>query len=127
MNRDTQRAKAEAFRAMHDRSRILVLPNAWDAMSARVALEETRKCSVQVALRAGLQHLNLETKGRPRRLHIADIRLVTRVIWIDQDTDRGRFWNEVMQNPDLLLQELRREERDAGEVPAGTIQATDKP
>jgi len=36
MNRDTQRAKAEAFRAMHDRSRILVLPNAWDAMSARV-------------------------------------------------------------------------------------------
>jgi 2-methylisocitrate lyase-like PEP mutase family enzyme len=36
MNRDTQRTKAEAFRAMHDRSRILVLPNAWDAMSARV-------------------------------------------------------------------------------------------
>ena len=36
MNRDTQKAKAEAFRAMHDRSRILVLPNAWDAMSARV-------------------------------------------------------------------------------------------
>lgn len=36
MNRDNQRAKAEAFRAMHDRSRILVLPNAWDAMSARV-------------------------------------------------------------------------------------------
>ena len=36
MNRDTQQAKAEAFRTMHDRSRILVLPNAWDAMSARV-------------------------------------------------------------------------------------------
>src|SRR5215470_9915104 len=35
MNRDTQRAKAEAFRAMHDRSRLLILPNAWDAMSAR--------------------------------------------------------------------------------------------
>src|SRR5215472_9732428 len=35
MNRDTQRAKAEAFRALHDRSRVLVLPNAWDAMSAR--------------------------------------------------------------------------------------------
>lgn len=36
MNREIQRAKAEALRAMHDRSRILVLPNAWDAMSARV-------------------------------------------------------------------------------------------
>jgi 2-methylisocitrate lyase-like PEP mutase family enzyme len=31
-----QRAKAEAFRRMHDRSRILVLPNAWDAASARI-------------------------------------------------------------------------------------------
>src|SRR5580692_11490073 len=39
MNRDTQRTKAEAFRAMHNRSRILVLPNAWDAMSARVIEE----------------------------------------------------------------------------------------
>lgn len=36
MDTKTQRAKAEAFRAMHDRSRILVLPNAWDAMSARI-------------------------------------------------------------------------------------------
>jgi 2-methylisocitrate lyase-like PEP mutase family enzyme len=36
MNRETRCAKAEAFRAMHDRKRILVLPNAWDAFSARV-------------------------------------------------------------------------------------------
>src|SRR5260370_27752404 len=39
MNHDIQCAKAEAFRAMHDRSRILVLPNAWDPMSARVIEE----------------------------------------------------------------------------------------
>src|SRR5215469_8644762 len=31
-----QIAKAEAFRRMHDRSRILVLPNAWDGASARI-------------------------------------------------------------------------------------------
>ncbi|MDE3113389.1 MAG: isocitrate lyase/phosphoenolpyruvate mutase family protein [Chloroflexota bacterium] len=31
-----QRAKAEAFRALHAGPRILVLPNAWDAASARV-------------------------------------------------------------------------------------------
>jgi 2-methylisocitrate lyase-like PEP mutase family enzyme len=30
------RAKAEAFAAMHQTSRILVLPNAWDAASARI-------------------------------------------------------------------------------------------
>jgi 2-methylisocitrate lyase-like PEP mutase family enzyme len=32
----TQRQKAEAFRKLHDRSKILVLPNAWDAASARI-------------------------------------------------------------------------------------------
>lgn len=36
MDLDALCNKAEAFRRMHDRSRILVLPNAWDAMSARI-------------------------------------------------------------------------------------------
>ena len=31
-----RREKAEAFRRMHDRRWILVLPNAWDALSARI-------------------------------------------------------------------------------------------
>ena len=35
MDLNTQRQKADAFRRMHDRSRILVLVNVWDAMSAR--------------------------------------------------------------------------------------------
>jgi hypothetical protein len=39
MDLNKQRKKAEAFRRMHDRSRILVLVNVWDAMSAR-AIEE---------------------------------------------------------------------------------------
>lgn len=36
MDITTQRQKAEAFRRMHDRSRILVLPNAWDVASAKI-------------------------------------------------------------------------------------------
>jgi 2-methylisocitrate lyase-like PEP mutase family enzyme len=36
MNVDTQADKARRFRAMHDRSKVLVLPNAWDAGSARL-------------------------------------------------------------------------------------------
>ena len=32
----TQRQKAETFRKMHDRSKILVLPNAWDVASAKI-------------------------------------------------------------------------------------------
>lgn len=38
-NLKTQRAKAEAFRAMHRGSKLLLLPNAWDVASARI-LEE---------------------------------------------------------------------------------------
>ena len=36
MNRDTQRERAEAFRRMHHSGKILLLPNAWDAMSAKI-------------------------------------------------------------------------------------------
>jgi 2-methylisocitrate lyase-like PEP mutase family enzyme len=36
MDRTTQARRAEAFRRLHDRSRILVLPNAWDVGSACV-------------------------------------------------------------------------------------------
>ena len=36
MDTAIQRQKAEAFRKMHDRSRILVLPNAWDVASAKI-------------------------------------------------------------------------------------------
>jgi 2-methylisocitrate lyase-like PEP mutase family enzyme len=36
MDRQTQIERAQRFRALHDRSRVLLLPNAWDAGSARV-------------------------------------------------------------------------------------------
>lgn len=36
MNTATQLRQAQLFRKMHDRSSILVLPNAWDAVSAKV-------------------------------------------------------------------------------------------
>ncbi|OIR03104.1 carboxyvinyl-carboxyphosphonate phosphorylmutase [mine drainage metagenome] len=36
MNIEVQIRKAQAFRKMHDRSAVLVLPNAWDAVTARL-------------------------------------------------------------------------------------------
>jgi len=36
----SQASKAEVFRALHDRKRVLVLPNAWDVPSARVFEDE---------------------------------------------------------------------------------------
>ena len=39
MNQGEQAVKAELFRAMHSGPRLLLLPNAWDAVSARVVVD----------------------------------------------------------------------------------------
>jgi 2-methylisocitrate lyase-like PEP mutase family enzyme len=87
MNRDTQRAKAEAFRAMHDRSRILVLPNAWDAMSARVIEEAGARAiattSAGVAFSVGYP----DGEAMPRDEMIAAIARIARVVTIPVSAD----------------------------------------
>jgi 2-methylisocitrate lyase-like PEP mutase family enzyme len=40
MNQAEQASKAEAFRGLHRGPRLLLLPNAWDAMSARIVASE---------------------------------------------------------------------------------------
>ena len=87
MNRDTQRAKAEAFRAMHDRSRILVLPNAWDAMSARVIEEAGARAiattSAGVAFSVGYP----DGEAIPRDEMIAAIARIARVVTVPVSAD----------------------------------------
>src|SRR6185437_1737228 len=39
MNRNEQASKAELFRSLHRGPRLLLLPNAWDALSARLIVE----------------------------------------------------------------------------------------
>ncbi len=87
MNRETQRAKAEAFRAMHDRSRILVLPNAWDAMSARVIEEAGARAiattSAGVAFSVGYP----DGEAIPRDEMIAAIARIARVVTLPVSAD----------------------------------------
>jgi len=87
MNRDTQRAKAEAFRAMHDRSRILVLPNAWDAMSARVIEDAGARAiattSAGVAFSVGYP----DGEAIPRDEMISAIARIARVVTIPVTAD----------------------------------------
>jgi 2-methylisocitrate lyase-like PEP mutase family enzyme len=87
MNRDTQRAKAEAFRAMHDRSRILVLPNAWDAMSARVIEEAGARAiattSAGVAFSVGYP----DGEAIPLDEMIAAIARIARVVTVPVSAD----------------------------------------
>ncbi len=87
MNRDTQRAKAEAFRAMHDRSRILVLPNAWDAMSARVIEQAGARAiattSAGVAFSVGYP----DGEAIPRDEMISAVARIARVVTIPVTAD----------------------------------------
>src|SRR5208337_5122771 len=119
-NRVTGRQRDDLF-ALDDEEGV-----ARDDERTRVLLHETHKCSVEVALAAGLRNVNLKTKRAGRRLYIACIHLVPRVIGIDQDTDHGGVGNDVMENPYLLLQELLGEEGGAREIPVGTIKAPHK-
>jgi 2-methylisocitrate lyase-like PEP mutase family enzyme len=87
MNLDTQRAKAEAFRAMHDRSKILVLPNAWDPMSARVIEEAGARAiattSAGVAFSVGYP----DGEAIPRDEMIAAIARIARVVTVPVSAD----------------------------------------
>jgi 2-methylisocitrate lyase-like PEP mutase family enzyme len=87
MNLETQRAKADAFRAMHDRSKILVLPNAWDPMSARVIEEAGARAiattSAGVAFSVGYP----DGEAMPRDEMIAAITRIARVVTVPLSAD----------------------------------------
>jgi 2-methylisocitrate lyase-like PEP mutase family enzyme len=87
MNLETQRAKADAFRAMHDRSKILVLPNAWDPMSARVIEEAGARAiattSAGVAFSVGYP----DGEAMPRDEMIAAIARIARVVTVPLSAD----------------------------------------
>jgi 2-methylisocitrate lyase-like PEP mutase family enzyme len=76
MINQAQRDKAEALRRMHDRSRILVLPNAWDAASARIF--EDAGFSAVATTSAGVSY----TAGYPDGEAIPRNDMVTIVRWI---------------------------------------------
>jgi len=87
MNLAAQRAKAEEFRAMHDRSKILVLPNAWDPMSARVIEEAGARAiattSAGVAFSVGYP----DGEAMPRDEMIAAIARIARVVTVPLSAD----------------------------------------
>jgi 2-methylisocitrate lyase-like PEP mutase family enzyme len=78
MTREAQIQQAQLFRNMHDRKRILVLPNAWDAASARIF--EAAGFSAVATTSAGLSY----TAGFPDGELIPRDDMVTIVRWIAQ-------------------------------------------
>jgi 2-methylisocitrate lyase-like PEP mutase family enzyme len=76
MTSEAQFRKAQLFRNMHDRKRILVLPNAWDAASARIF--EAAGFAAVATTSAGLSY----TAGFPDGELIPRDDMVTIVRWI---------------------------------------------
>jgi 2-methylisocitrate lyase-like PEP mutase family enzyme len=78
MTREAQIQQAERFRQMHNRQRILVLPNAWDAASARIF--EAAGFSAVATTSAGLSY----TAGYPDGELIPRDDMLTLTRWIAQ-------------------------------------------
>ncbi len=75
----TQKQKAEAFRALHDRQQAFIIPNPWDVgtarMLAKLGFESLATTSAGFAFSAGLQDNQV---GRDRMLeHVAEIATAT--------------------------------------------------
>ena len=75
----TQKQKAEAFRALHERKQAFIIPNPWDVgtarMLAKLGFESLATTSAGFAFSAGLQDNQV---GRERMLeHVAEIAAAT--------------------------------------------------
>ena len=80
MDPNTQRQKADAFRRMHDRSRILVLVNVWDAMSAR-AVEDAGARAIATSSATLAHSLGYaDGESAPRGEFVAAIARIARAV-----------------------------------------------
>jgi 2-methylisocitrate lyase-like PEP mutase family enzyme len=87
MERASQQRRAELFRSLHDRTEILILPNAWDAGSAKLVEKAGAKAiattSAGVANSLGYADGNL----LPRDLAIEAVRRIVRVVDVPVTAD----------------------------------------
>jgi 2-methylisocitrate lyase-like PEP mutase family enzyme len=108
MDLNIQRQKAEAFRQLHDRSRILVLANVWDAMSAR-AVEEAGGRAIATSS-ATLSHSigYADGESAPRAEFIAAIARITRAVdapvTADIESGFGRTPAEVAETVRMVIE-----------------------
>lgn len=107
MNINEQKEKADALRKMHDRTRILVLPNAWDAASARIF--EAAGFKAIATTSAGVAN----AVGYPDGEIIPRDEMVTMVRWIarsvavpvtaDMEAGFGREAREVAETVRMII------------------------
>lgn len=108
MDSEAQSQKAEAFRRMHDGSRILVLPNAWDAASARIFEEAGYRAVATTS--AGVSYAAGYADGEllPRDEMIAAIARIARCVEVpltaDIESGFGRHRDDVAEMVRLTIE-----------------------
>lgn len=108
MDLNAQRQKAEALRRMHDRTRVLVLVNVWDAMSAR-AVEEAGARAVATSS-ATLSHSigYADGESAPRGEFVAAIARIARSVdapvTADIESGFGRTPAEVAETVGMVIE-----------------------
>jgi 2-methylisocitrate lyase-like PEP mutase family enzyme len=108
MDLDAQCKRAEAFRHMHDRNRILVLPNAWDAMSARIF--EAAGFKAIATTSAGVSYSIGYPDGElvPRDEMIAAIARIARCVDVpvtaDMESGFARDPNDIAETVKLVIE-----------------------
>ena len=109
MDKARQAQKAAAFRAMHDPKNMLVLPNAWDAVSARVF--EAAGFPALATTSAGVAWALGYADGQfvPREEMIAAVRRIARVVSVPVTADLEAGYGP---KPEDVAETVRRVQRD---------------
>lgn len=108
MDLDAQCKKAEAFRRLHDRARLLVLPNAWDAMSARIF--EAAGFSAIATTSAGVSYSVGYPDGEllPRDEMIAAVARIARCVNVpvtaDMESGFARSPDDIAETVHLIIE-----------------------
>jgi 2-methylisocitrate lyase-like PEP mutase family enzyme len=103
-----RKAKAEALRKLHDRSRLLILPNAWDAASARI-FEEAGFPAIATTSAGIAYALGYADKERiPRDEMAAAIRRIVEAVKVpvtaDVEAGYGGRATDVAQTVEAILE-----------------------
>jgi 2-methylisocitrate lyase-like PEP mutase family enzyme len=87
MNAATQRARATTFRALHEPGNLVVLPNAWDAASARLAEELGAKAIATSSASLAWSHGYPDGQAVPTATILAAVAEIIRVVRVPVSVD----------------------------------------
>lgn len=104
----SRKSKADSFRALHDRGRLLVLPNAWDVASARI-FEDAGFPAVATTSAGIAYSLGYSDRERIRRAEMADaVRRIAEALRVpvtaDVEAGYGGRTSDVVETVEAILE-----------------------